>query len=139
MAGPFTAEEIECRHGRFYNVVPSFGLAQGLDENGSPKYRRMDDHSASHNNHAAGRKQKIEMAGVDYLMVMIAALANRNHTHLAIATEDMKQAYRQVPLPDAQLSLAITGVYCPMDKSVKLKLWTTIWGGPCGTKLLQSS
>ena len=101
MAGPFSMQEIENKHGRFYNVVPSFGLEQGSDEHGFPKYRRIDDHSASHNNHAAGRKQKIEMAGVDYLMVMIAALAKKNHTDLTIATEDMKQAYRQVPLPDA--------------------------------------
>ena len=129
MAGPFSMQEIENRHGRFYNVVPSFGLEQGSDENGLPKYRRIDDHSASHNNHAAGRKQKIEMAGVDYLMVMLAALANKNHTDLVIATEDMKQAYRQVPLPDAQLSLSITGVYCPMDKTVKL---FELYGQPFG-------
>ena len=74
MAGPFTLEEIRSRHGSFYNVVPSFGLEQGLDESGKPKFRRIDDHSACLNNSAAHRTQKIEMANVDYLAIMIRSL-----------------------------------------------------------------
>ena len=129
MSGPYNLEEIEEKHGRFYNVVPSFGLEQGVSDSGTKKFRRIDDHSACHNNLAAERRQKIEMAGVDYLMVLISALSQKNFLDLLIATEDMKQAYRQVPLPDSQLSLSITGVYCPADDKVK---FFELYGQPFG-------
>ena len=129
MSGPYSLEEIEKKHGRFYNIVPSFGLEQGVSDSGAKKFRRIDDHSACHNNLAAERRQKIEMAGVDYLMVLISALSQRNYLDLLIATEDMKQAYRQVPLPDSQLSLSITGVYCPVDDQVK---FFELYGQPFG-------
>ena len=45
MAGPFSEEVLEARHGRHFNVIPSFGLRQGEKEDGTPKYRRIDDHS----------------------------------------------------------------------------------------------
>jgi hypothetical protein len=70
MAGPFTLEEMLTKHGRYLNLVPSFGLKQG------EKYRRIDDHSASHNNLAAERTQQIHMAMVDYLMVMVSSMAS---------------------------------------------------------------
>lgn len=74
MQGPLTQDEVMAMHGRSYNVVPSFGLAQGVDESGKKKFRRIDDHSACHNNAAGNRKQRIQMANVDYLMVMIKHL-----------------------------------------------------------------
>ena len=46
MRGPLTHSDIVARHGRFYNVVPSFGLEQGVDDKGDKKFRRIDDHSA---------------------------------------------------------------------------------------------
>lgn len=59
MAGPFTHKELVQQFGEFYNVVLSFGLHQGHDEEGNPKYRRIDDHTAGHTNLAATRTQKI--------------------------------------------------------------------------------
>ena len=106
MAGPFSRQELERRHGPFINIVPSFGLEQG-----EGKYRRIDDHSASNNNHASHRKQKIQMAMADYLMVMISSAAKIFKQGLVIGTEDMAGAYRQVPLPDSQVRIAITAVY----------------------------
>ena len=120
MDGPFTEGEIIAKHGRFFNLVPSFGLAQGTNEKGEPKFRRIDDHSASHNNLAATRTQKIPMAMVDYLLVMITSMANHVSTNLVVGTEDMQGAYRQVPLPDSQLSISITGVYNPDTREVSL-------------------
>jgi len=120
MDGPFNEEQIIAKHGRFFNLVPSFGLAQGTNEKGEPKFRRIDDHSASHNNLAATRTQKIPMAMVDYLLVMITSMANHVSTDLMVGTEDMQGAYRQVPLPDSQLSISITGVYNPDTKEVSL-------------------
>ena len=105
MAGPFTQQQVETKHGKWYNVVPSFGLEQG------EKYRRIDDHSASHNNLASDRTQKIQMAMVDYLMVMIRSTFSTFKETLVIGTEDMAGAYRQVPLPDRQVSIAITAVH----------------------------
>lgn len=67
MAGPFSVDELEAKHGRFFNLVPSFGLTQGLDSEGRPKHRRTDDNTAGHTNLAACRKQKITMAMADSL------------------------------------------------------------------------
>ena len=129
MGGPFTHEELIARHGAYYNVVPSFGLAQGTTESGLPKYRRIDDHTAGHTNLAAFRTQKIEMAMVDYLVVMVKALYDQFHSGIEIGTEDMQGAYRQVPLPDSQVSISITGVYNPTKDMVDL---FEIYGQPFG-------
>ncbi len=120
MSGPYSDEEVVAKHGRFYNLVPSFGLAQGTNENGEQKFRRIDDHSASHNNLAATRLQKIPMAMVDYLLVMISSMALHVSSDLVVGTEDMQGAYRQIPLPDTQVSISITGVYNPHNKQVGL-------------------
>lgn len=111
MGPPMTLDQLSNKYGPFFNVVPSFGLEQGVDDQGHPKYRRIDDHSAALNNSAAGRKQKIQMAGVDYLAVLVKALAEVSAGSLMLATEDLKGAYRQVPLLDSQILLAITAVY----------------------------
>ena len=110
MAGPFTLKEMLDKHGQYLNLVPSFGLKQG------EKYRRIDDHSASHNNLAAERTQQINMAMVDYLMVMVSSMAKRFNKELLIATEDMAGAYRQVPLSDSQVRISVTAVYTPQTK-----------------------
>ena len=128
MAGPYSEDEIRAKHGSYYNVVPSFGLKQGFNESGEAKYRRIDDHSASHNNLAAERTQKIQMAMVDYLMVMVAAAA-KVFPNLVIATEDMEGAYRQVPLCDSQVSLSITAVFNPSTQQPAL---FEIFGQPFG-------
>ena len=108
MAGPFTKEEMFRKHGRFFNVVPSFGLQQG------EKYRRIDDHSASHNNAAAERRQRIQMANADYyLVVMLKRMVQMTNQDLVIGTEDMRSAYRQLPIPDKQTSISITAVHKP--------------------------
>lgn len=120
MDGPFNEEQVIAKHGRFFNLVPSFSLAQGTNEKGEPKFRRIDDHSASHNNLAATMTQKIPMAMVDYLLVMITSMANHVSTDLVVGTEDMQGAYRQVPLPDSQIPISITGVYNPDTGEVSL-------------------
>ena len=123
MAGPFTLEEMLTKHGRYLNLVPSFGLKQG------EKYRRIDDHSASHNNLAAERTQQIHMAMVDYLMVMVSSMAKKFNKGLYIATEDMAGAYRQVPLTDSQVRISVTAVYNPNTKQPAL---FEIYGQPFG-------
>ena len=60
MGGPFSSKDILARHGPTYNLVPSFGLQQGVNEEGKPKFRRIDDHTAGFNNLAAERRQRIE-------------------------------------------------------------------------------
>eukprot|EP00435_Cladocopium_sp_Y103_P037180 s3539_g9.t2 len=119
MAGPFTLE----RHGKYLNLVPSFGLKQG------DKYRRIDDHSASHNNLAAERTQQIQMAMVDYLMTMVSSMGKSFRGSLVIGTEDMAGAYRQVPLTDSQISISVTAVYNPELEQTQL---FEIYGQPFG-------
>ena len=117
MSGPFSGEALTQKLGPFWNLVPSFGLHQGYDDKNEPKYRRIDDHSASLNNQAAGRLQKIPMSMVDYVMSMVKGLTGGTSESLHLCTEDMKGAYRQIPLADSNSSLSVTGVYCPRDKS----------------------
>ena len=129
MSGPWTHEQLVQRHGQYYNVVPSFGLAQGVDDSGAVKYRRIDDHSAGLTNAAATRTQKIEMAMTDYLIVMIRSLEQRFRSGVHISTEDLKSAYRQIPLPDKQVGLSITAVMNPTTDRVEL---FEIYGQPFG-------
>ena len=120
---------METFHGRFFNVVPSFGLRQGCDEDGNPKFRRIDDHSACLNNAAATRLQRIEMASVDYLVVMLKSLSVKSTEPLVVGTEDMRAAYRQVPVPDSQLPLTVTAVYNPQEGRANL---FNLYGQPFG-------
>lgn len=120
MRGPLTERQVEELHGKHYNVVPAFGLRQGVDDMNQPKFRRIDDHSACLNNMAAGRKQRIEMAMVDYLVVLVKDLSKAFPESVHIGTEDMKGAYRQIPLPDTQVPIAITAVCDPCTAEPKL-------------------
>ena len=120
MSGPFSEDHLEKEFGKFWNLVPAFGLHQGEDEAGNPKFRRIDDHSASWNNSAGKRMQKIPMAMVDYIISMISAAFSVSGKKLVLSSEDMKSAYRQVPLLDSQTMISITGVYNPTSKQVDL-------------------
>ena len=90
-----------------FGVVPSFGLEQGVDENGRPKYRRIDDHSASANNMVAHRLQKVPMTMVDYVAVLVKYAFAVLSCKINLATEDMKSAYRQVALLPDHVRFAI--------------------------------
>lgn len=132
MAGPYTDihEELVEQFGEFYNVIPSLGLHQGHNEDGLPKFRRIDDHTAGHTNLAATRTQRISMAMADYLVVMmISALFKRFPERMKIGTEDMPSAYRQLPLPDGQTGTAIIAVYEPEAGEAKL---FALFGQPFG-------
>eukprot|EP00435_Cladocopium_sp_Y103_P048347 s363_g14.t1 len=127
--GPWSPEEMERKHGRFFNVIPSFGLEQGTKEDGTKKYRRIDDHSAGMTNAAATRTQRIDMAMADYVVVMLKALFERFRTPVHLSTEDMQGAYRQVPLPDSQVSISIT---CVQNWDAQRPELYEIFGQPFG-------
>lgn len=129
MAGPFTVDQVVERHGKHFNLVPSFGLQQGYTEDGSLKYRRIDDHSASLNNAAATRKQRIDMAMADYVVVLVKAAFQKFGKSIHLATEDMQGAYRQVPLPDSHVSISITAVTEPASMRAHL---FELYGQPFG-------
>ena len=112
-----------------FGVVPSFGLEQGVDENGHPKYRRIDDHSASANNMVAHRLQKVPMTMVDYVAVLVEYAFTVLSCKVKLATEDMKSAYRQVALLPDHVRFAITAVYNPSTGGVDLH---EIYGQPFG-------
>ena len=129
MQGPLTDETIQGMHGKYFNVVPSFGLAQGCDEKGTKKFRRIDDHSACLNNAAGNRMQKIQMANVDYIVIMIKHLFQKFGTTLQVSTQDMQAAYRQIPVNDSQLRLTVTAVFDPYESKAKL---FQLYGQPFG-------
>ena len=129
MSGPFSHEELVAKFGEHYNIIPSFGLEQGIDDAGQPKYRRIDDHTAGYTNLAATRTQRITMAMCDYLIVMVKAHYEHHLSALKIGTEDMQGAYRQLALPDRQGMVAVTAVFDPSSEEAKL---FTMHGQPFG-------
>ena len=129
MGGPFTEQQMIDRHGPNFNLIPAFGLEQGVDEAGKPKYRRIDDHTAGYTNLAAARKQKIEMAMTDYLVTMVKAMYNTFPSKLTFGSEDMQGAYRQIPLTDKQVMVSITAVWNPLKRETQL---FELYGQPFG-------
>ena len=69
------------------------------------------------------------MAMTDYLTVMIKCMFSRFQTKLHLGSEDMQPAYRQIPLLDTQVMIAVTGVFDPAGDEVKL---FNIFGQPFG-------
>ena len=128
MGPPLTLSEVERRYKGEFQVTPSFGLAQGHDDQGNPKYRRIDDYTASGVNPSAHRKQKVPMCMVDYIGVMLRSVTKLSKS-VELATEDMASAYRQVPLAPEDVRYAITGVYNPSTKEVDLH---EMYGQPFG-------
>ena len=130
MGPSMTLEEAEAKFGNFFNVVPCFGLQQGLDNAGKKKYRRIDDHTAGWVNLAAKRMQRIEMANVDYIATMVKASSKSfPSVALEICTADMQSAYRQVPLAEQDVPASITAIYDPESRQVKLH---EMYGQPFG-------
>ena len=128
MGPPMSLYQIERLFGEDFQVTPSFGLSQGRDESGNRKFRRIDDHTASGVNPAAHRLQKVPMAMADYVGVLLRSVAQQ-HSSIQMATEDMKGAYRQVPLSPSDVRYAVTAVYDPTAQEVKLHL---MYGQPFG-------
>ena len=58
MGPAMTWDQTQQKYSQGFQVVPSFGL----HDSGNPKFRRIDDHSASGGNRAAHRLQKVPMA-----------------------------------------------------------------------------
>ena len=130
MGPPMSIEEVRRKYKDDFQVTPSFGLEQGTNEQGLPKYRRIDDHTASGVNQfsSSKRTQKVPMAMIDYVAVMMRAVAQRCRS-VYMGAEDMQGAYRQVPLHPADVKYAVTAVYDPTSKQVKL---FEMYGQPFG-------
>lgn len=130
MGPSLTLSQAEAKFGAFFNVIPCFGLQQGLDNQGRKKFRRIDDHTAGWVNLAAKRMQRIEMANVDYIATMVKAFTKSLPSRkLVIGTADMKAAYRQVPLAESDIPAAVTAIYDPTEGEVKLR---EMYGQPFG-------
>ena len=121
--------EVKRKYNSLFNIVPSFGLEQGVDESGNAKYRRIDDHSASGNNAYSHRKQKVPMTMVDYVATLLKYSARVLNTGHKLASEDMKSAYRQIAIRPDHVRFSITAVYDPDTKQVQLH---EIYGQPFG-------
>jgi len=128
MGPAMTWEQVSAKYGCDFQVTPSFRLAQGLAADGTSKFRRIDDHTASGVNQCAHRLQKVSMTMVDYIGVMLKNLAAQSQDIL-MTTEDLKSAYRQVPLAPSDVRYAITGVYNPHTGEVDLH---ELYGQPFG-------
>ena len=89
-----TWEEVVGKYQDDFQVALSFGLEQGTDESGAPKFRRIDDHSASGVNPSAHPLPKNPMYDrpiVFYVGVMLRSVSESG-CKVSMATEDMKSA-----------------------------------------------
>ena len=111
-----TLDEARSIHGSHCNVVPSFGLKQGVNSKGQPKFRRIDDHTSGWVNLAAKRMQKIPMANTDAIAALVKHTADYfQGTEVLVATADMQAAYRQVPLDPEDVPRALTAIFNPHE------------------------
>eukprot|EP00971_Amphidinium_carterae_P053788 1059339-Amphidinium_carterae.1 len=62
MEGPYTETEVNAIFGCHWNPCRRFALQQGRNQDGTIKYRVIDDHSENDNNKSAARAQRIRMA-----------------------------------------------------------------------------
>ena len=128
MGPPMSLEEVRQTFMNDFQIVPSFGLRQGHDESGQPKFRRIDDYTASGANPSSHRWQKVPMTMPDYVGVLSKTMG-RKGWDIRYSTDDMKSAYRQIPLDPKHVRYAITAVYDPTSDSAKL---FTMYGQPFG-------
>ena len=137
MGPPMTSAEVTSKFGNLWNVAQRYGIEQGVDDAGLPKYRCIDNHADNANNDAAERRQTVPMASVAAIMLTIRAMFCAVPMHLrglpdwqiCGATEDMRAAYRQCPLLSSQVGVAITAVFHPALASVRFH---EMWGQPFG-------
>jgi hypothetical protein len=137
MGPAMTEEEVTAKHGPHWNMVRRFGIEQGVNSKGERKFRGVDDHSESGNNPAAERRQKIPMAMVHHIMLMIRMVAlwfpQVSWPDIKVdplgATEDLKGAYRQIALLAAHVSLCITAVFNPESGTID---YHELYGQPFG-------
>ena len=119
MGKAMSPDEARSKHGPHYNVCRRFGLKQGTKDDGTPRYRAIDDHSENDNNEAAHREQRILLMLVNYILLLVRVMviafpvsewpdADGNPKG---ATEDFTGAYRQCPLAASQVFLALTAVF----------------------------
>ena len=57
---------------------------------------------------------------IDYLVVMVKSLSGLFASPVTVSTEDMKAAYRQVPLCDSHTAVSVTAIYNPERGEVDL-------------------
>jgi hypothetical protein len=137
MGPAMNRKEVSRRHGHFWNVARRFGVRQGVEASGAPKFRSIDDHTENKNNEAAERKQKVSLATVHLflliLRMLVAAFPKDVWPDIDAdpqgSSEDMKAAYRQCPLAVTNISLAITAVFNPNTQMVDFH---EMWGSPFG-------
>ena len=120
--GPgLTEAEMTFKRGHLWNVAQRYGILQGTNSNGEPKYRCIDNHADNMTNSAAERLQTVPMQNVSMIMLMVKALDAAIPSHginypaweILGGTEDMQAAYRQCPLLSSQVCVAITAVFHP--------------------------
>ena len=75
MSERMTYSEVSAKHGPLWNLARCFGIEQGVDADGNPKYRAIHDHSENGNNGAASRTQKVPMVGVHTIMLLVRLVA----------------------------------------------------------------
>ena len=137
MGPPLTKQQVDEKYGRCWNGVQRFGILQGVDSSGNPKYRCIDNHLTALTNDAAERRQKIEMSNVATIMLLIRSLCralgdqglNDENWAPMGSTQDLKAAYRQCPLSDTMLGLSITMVWNPVENRID---YHELYGQPFG-------
>ena len=110
--GPFTAAQLHSRFGRHHwRGMRRFGVEQGVDDDGLPKVRAIDNAAANRGNDATRTHETIAppsfafVALVGRLFLAASSTLETPMPALSFGLDDMARAYRQIPVSTPQFTV----------------------------------
>ena len=95
MSDPIPLESFDLRSGL---LARRFSIEQGVKEDGTPKYRCVDDESANGTNGACRATEKLVNEHIDQLLIIIAKIWATTGKAPGLWKADVDAAYRRVPV-----------------------------------------
>jgi hypothetical protein len=159
--GPMSQHELDKRFGPLWVASRRFGIEQGVDAEGKPKIRSIDDLTEFHVNKSVTVRQKIDLGGVDVILATAKCMAtavdddrnvcvpdgsggwmqgrlNESWTisqarTLLGRTVDLKAAYKAFLRRAADGAFSIIGVYNPYLDTKELFVAFSLMFGATGS------
>ena len=110
--GPYTRKDLNRRFGKdLYRTQRRFGVAQGVDDNGSPKIRAIDNSASNQMNACTRTHETIAPPSFAFTALVArsfcSALADASSPMLPLAfgLDDMARAYRRIPVRDTHYTV----------------------------------
>ncbi|CAE7240138.1 unnamed protein product [Symbiodinium sp. CCMP2456] len=103
-----------------------FGVIQGLDSDGNPKVRPIDNYKSSEVNSVVSQTEQVPVHTVDVIAGTLsywlqACVKAKVKKEMVSKAWDLKTAYKQLPLSDSAFELdSYIAVFCPRSKKPKV-------------------